>query len=586
MPGFTPTSSGLPPRHGDFPTLLQALDYAARGESGFDFYSVRGELAAALPYRRLRERAVGLAHRLAARDLGPGGRVAVVASTGPEFVEAFFACQYAGLVPAPLPMPQAFGGRAGYVAHVRRLMTGARAKALLAPAELVDWLRPLAVELGLSLCCTVAELGEDEDLVRSLPTVRPGDVAYLQFSSGSTRFPVGVAVLHQALMANIAGILGHGLQVRPGDRAVSWLPFYHDMGLVGFLLSPLAGQISVDFLATADFARRPMLWLSMISRARATISYSPSFGYDLCTRRGGRLAAGLDLSCWRIAGIGGDMIRPAVLAGFAEAFGACGFDRRAFLPSYGMAEATLAISFAPVGRGIETDTIDLDRLEQEDVAVPPRDPHGRSRSVVLCGRALPGHEIRICGPGDPDGSPGGPAGVADGLPERRVGRVLVRGPSLMRGYDGRPDDTAAVLSADGWLDTGDLGYLLDGTLVITGRAKDLIIINGRNIWPQDLEWTIEQSLPAIRTGNVAAFSVDEDGQEVLILAAEASAPADGTASSTLTAAIADTVRAQHGIDGRVVLLLPGTLPYTSSGKLSRSAARQRYLAGSLAAVPA
>ena len=382
-----------------------------------------------------------------------------------------------------------------------------------------------------------------------------------------------MVVLHQALMANIAGILGHGLQVRPGDRAVSWLPFYHDMGLVGFLLSPLAGQISVDFLATADFARRPMLWLSMISARRATISYSPSFGYDLCTRRQGRAAATeLDLSCWRIAGIGGDMIRPGVLAAFAAAFEACGFPAGAFVPSYGMAEATLAISFAPLGHGIETDIVDLDRLEQEDVAAAPRDPTGRARSVVLCGRALPGHEIRISGPG------------GHGLPERRVGRVLVRGPSLMRGYDRRPEDTAAVLSEDGWLDTGDLGYLLAGALVITGRAKDLIIINGRNIWPQDLEWTIEQSLPEIRTGNVAAFSVDEGGQEVLILAAEASSASDRAASSTLTAAIADTVRAQHGLDGRVVLLPPGTLPYTSSGKLSRSTTRQRYLAGSLAAV--
>ncbi len=584
MPGFTPTSSGLPPRNGDFPTLIEALDYAADGDSGLDFYSVRGELAAMLPYRRLRETAVGLARRLVARGLGPGRRVAVVASTGPEFVEAFFACQYAGLVPAPLPLPQAFGGRAGYVAHVRRLMEGAEAAALVAPAGLIDWLRPLSAELGLRLCCTVAELGEDAAPdAATLPAVAAGDVAYLQFSSGSTRFPIGVVVLHRALMANIAGILSHGLQVRPGDRAVSWLPFYHDMGLVGFLLSPLAGQISVDYLATADFARRPTLWLSMISQRRATISYSPSFGYDLCTRRQGRTAMPeIDLSSWRIAGIGGDMIRPGVLAGFASAFAACGFAPAAFLPSYGMAEATLAISFAAVGRGIETDTVDLDRLEQEDVAAAPRgtdgDARGRTRTVVLCGRALPGHEIRICDP---------VRGTdARSLPDRRVGRVLVRGPSLMRGYDGRPEETEAVLSGEGWLDTGDLGYLLDGALAITGRAKDLIIINGRNIWPQDLEWTIEQAFPEIRTGNVAAFSVDEHGQEVLILAAE-SAPSDRAAGSALAAAIADTVRAQHGLDGRVVLLPPGTLPYTSSGKLSRSAARQSYLVGSLAvAIPA
>ena len=313
-------------------------------------------------------------------------------------------------------------------------------------------------------------------------------------------------------MANASATLIHGLQIRPGDRAISWLPLYHDMGLVGFLIGPMAAQTTVDLLATQDFARRPLLWLSLIAEHRCTIAYSPSFGYDLCVRRARTAQAmELDLSCWRIAGIGGDMIRPAVLNGFAEAFAAHGFQATSFLPSYGMAEATLAISFAPVGRGIEIDTVDLDRLEQDGVAVPPSDAGQRARTVVLCGSPLPLHEVEVRGP---DG-----AAVAD----RTVGRIAARGPSLMRGYDGRPAETSAVLSADGWLDTGDLGYWLRGALVITGRAKDLIIINGRNIWPQDLEWTIEQSVPEVRTGNVAAFSVEEDGQEVLILAAEARA---------------------------------------------------------------
>jgi len=575
MLGCTPTSSGLSPCNGDFPTLLEALDYAAQGDTGLDFYSVRGELTAALSYGVLRDEALGLARRLLGCGLAPAERVAIIAETHPDFVRAFFACQHAGLVPAPLPLPQAFGGRATYEAHIRRLVVEARATALLGPAALIDWLRPLAAELGLRLCSTVAELADIVPSTAPLPSTGPDDVAYLQFSSGSTRFPIGVVVLHRALMANVAGILSHGLEVRPGDRAVSWLPFYHDMGLVGFLLSPMAGQISVDFLATADFARRPQLWLSLISRNRATISYSPSFGYDLCTRRERQASAlELDLSCWRIAGIGGDMIRPAVLAGFVDAFAPHGFSAGSFVASYGMAEATLAISFAPIGRGIETDIIDLDRLEQEDIAAAPTNPDSRTRTVVLCGRPLPGHEIEFR------------SEAGEALPARQVGRIFVRGPSLMLGYDRRSEETSAVLSRTGWLDTGDLGYGLDGALVITGRAKDLIIINGRNIWPQDLEWTIE-TLPEVRTGNVAAFSIDENGREVLILAAEARSLSDQTTSETLTTAIADTIRAQHGLDGRVVLLQPGTLPYTSSGKLSRSAVRQRYLAGSLAAaIPA
>ncbi len=566
----TPTLSGIPQRRGDFATSLDALDYAAQGESGLNFYSVKGELTCALPYRELRRAARSLAVRLLGSGLVAGQRVAIVAGTQPEFVITFFGCQYAGLVPIPLPLPTVFGGRAAYLAHIKRMIVEAKAAALFAPASLIDWLSPLAEEAGLRVCGAFGGLSE-ESSDQELPAVGQNAIAYLQFSSGSTRFPLGVVVHHRALMANASATLSHGLQVRPGDRAISWLPLYHDMGLVGFLITPMAGQITVDLLATQDFARRPLLWLSLISERRCTISYSPSFGYDLCVRRA-RMAQGLtlDLSSWRIAGIGGDMIRPAVLTGFADTFAAYGFRATTFLPSYGMAEATLAISFAPIGRGIETDTVHLDRLEQEGVAVIPSSPGQRARTVVLCGSPLPLHEVEIRGE---DGR---------ALPDRKVGRILARGPSVMRGYDGRTAETGAVLSADGWLDTGDLGYWLNGALVITGRAKDLIIINGRNIWPQDLEWTIEQAVPEVRTGDIAAFSVEEDGQEVLILAAEARATSERGARETLVATIGDTLRAQHGLDGRVVLLPINTLPYTSSGKLSRSATRLRYLAGRLA----
>ena len=570
MPGPTPTASGLNQRKGDFPTLPDALDYAAGGETGLNFFSVRGELTEALSYRALRDEALELGRRLLGLGMRPGERVAIVAETDPNFVRMFCACQYAGLTPVPMPLPFAFGGREAYVAHVRRLTETSRATALFAPAVLVGWLSGVAAELKLRVCGTVAELAAAPRVDAALPAVGADDTAYLQFSSGSTRFPIGVVVRQKALMANAGAILSHGLRIRPDDRAVSWLPFYHDMGLVGFLLSPLAAQVTVDLFATQDFARRPQLWLSLISARRGTISYSPSFGYDLCTRRERSISqTGLDLSCWRIAGVGGDMIRPAVLSRFSSSFSACGFRAEACLPSYGMAEATLAISFAPLGRGIETDTIDLDRLEQDAVAVLPQDARARSRTVVLCGAPLPGHEIEIR---DADGTV---------LADRRIGRIFARGDSVMQGYDGRPDETQAILSPDGWLETGDLGYRLDGTLVVTGRAKDLIIINGRNIWPQDLEWSVERSIPEVRTGDVAAFSIEEDGQEVLILAVEARGIADPAAGQRLAEEVGDTVRASHGLDGRVVLVAPGSLPYTSSGKLSRFVMRQRYLAEAL-----
>nr|WP_321986715.1 fatty acyl-AMP ligase [uncultured Lichenicoccus sp.] len=570
MSGPTPTHSGLDQLPGEFLTLTDALDYAADGETGLNFYGIRGELAASLPYRSLRAEAMTLGRGLLALGLRPGERVAIIAETHPDFVRVFFACQYAGLVPAPLPMPFVFGGRETYTAHIQRLVEEARAVALFVPEALRDWFTTAG---RVRLCGTLADLPAHPARDIVLPTVAPDQTAYLQFSSGSTRFPIGVVVQQKALMANASAILRHGLRIAPDDRAVSWLPLYHDMGLVGFLLSPLAGQVSVDLLATQDFVRRPQLWLSLISSGRATISYSPSFGYELCTRRERAInKAELDLSSWRIAGIGGDMIRPASLTKFARTFAAYGYRADAFLPSYGMAEATLAISFAPVGRGIETDTVDLDCLEQDGLARAPLGPDARARTLVLCGTSLPGHEIEIR---DADGTM---------LGNRRVGRIFARGASVMQGYDRRPADTKAILSADGWLETGDLGYRLGDTLVLTGRAKDLIIINGRNIWPQDLEWSIEHSVPGIRTGDVAAFSIELDGQETLVVAVEARGVAEPADSQRLAQAVGDAIRSGHGLDCRVVLVAPGSLPYTSSGKLSRSSVRQRYLADRLPAV--
>ena len=290
--GPTPTEGGTPRRFGDFDTLADALDYAADGETGLNFYNGKGELAVALPYRTLRADALSLARRLLRAGLARGDRVAIVAETHPDVVAAFCACQYAGLVPALLPLPPAFGGKDVYVEHIRRLVRAARASALFVPRPLVDWLAASAREAGLKAFGSVAELPPEapDDRAPLLPS-RPDDVAYLQFSSGSTRFPTGVAVRQRALMSNVESILRHGLQARPDDRAVSWLPLYHDMGLVGFLLAPLAGQVSVDLLPSPEFARRPHLWLRLLSANRGTLSYSPSFGYELCVRRGRAAAA-------------------------------------------------------------------------------------------------------------------------------------------------------------------------------------------------------------------------------------------------------------------------------------------------------
>jgi len=569
MQSPTPSSSGLPHyRLADFATLPEALDYAAQGETGLNFYSGKGQLTEQLSYRQLRQQSLSLAQQLLACGLQTGDRVALIADTDGDFARGFFACQYAGLVPTALPLPAAFGGREAYVAHIRRMLEIADASAAFAPVALAEWLSQAADGMGLKqvgTLCTLAPAREQ----KPLPAVQEDDFCYLQFSSGSTRFPLGVAVTQRALMANVRGIARDGLGIGPEDRCSSWLPLYHDMGLVGFLLTPLVCQISVDMFATRDFARRPLLWLELITRNRATLSYSPTFGYELCARRAQTASIDhLDLGSWRGAGIGGDMVRPEPLAAFAERFASKGFKATAFVPSYGMAETALALSFAPVGQGIRYDTLNTDRLECDQLAITAEKGTGRTRDFVLCGPPLPLHDVEVR---DESGRV---------LGKRQVGRLYARGPSLMHSYFGQPQATSDVLSEDGWLDTGDLGYFNGEQIVVTGRAKDLIIINGRNIWPQDLEWTAEHEVSALRSGDVAAIAVDDGGNERVVILVE-HRPVTDEVSEALRKEIAGLLRLRHGVDTDVVIVPPKALPRTSSGKLSRAKSKALYLQGQM-----
>ena len=573
----TPTAPERRTRPGDFSTIAEALDYAAGQRTGINLYSLRGEPAEILPYSQLCEQSRDLAGRLLALGLRPGDRVALAADSDGDFLRAFFACQFAGLAPAPLPLPAPFGGKEAYVAHVRRMLVSAGARAAFAPAALAEWFSQASEGLGLTLTGAVADLPVAR--AEALPDIDPHGLCYLQFSSGSTRFPLGVAVTHAALMANLGAIGREGLSIAADDRTNSWLPLYHDMGLVGMLLTSVAFQVTLDLLPTGAFVRRPKLWLDLISRYGGSISYAPTFGYDLAARRAGASASeGLDLATWRVAGLGGDMIRPEPLRAFAAAYGPAGFDPRAFVASYGMAEATLALTLAPVGQGLRTDIADVDGLERRAHAGPPAGTAARTREFALCGEALAGHRLEVRDA----------AGAS--LPERRVGRIFAAGPSLMRSYFGEPEESARVLSADGWLDTGDLGYALDGQIVITGRAKDLIIVNGRNIWPQDLEWTAEQEIAVLRSGDVAVFSVPGDADEERVVALVQCRTSDSRARDALRDEVANLIRVRHGLEARVAPVPPHGLPQTSSGKLSRSRAKSLYLSGAfdtaVASVPA
>jgi fatty-acyl-CoA synthase len=557
----------LPQRLGGFSTLAEGLDYAARGVTGFNFYSPRGSLQHVLPYAELRRRAHATARKLLSLGLKRGDRLAVVAETGPEFMIVFFACQYAGVIPCPMPYSMYIGGKDAYVDRVAGMLRAARACAVIASDEMVATIREGAGRADVGRVLTHSELAALPEAAVRLKPFRPDEDAYIQYSSGSTSNPKGVLITQKAIVANTKAIL-EGLKISPLDRAFSWLPLYHDMGLVGFCLSPMMGQATVDYLATTAFARRPALWLKLMSDNGSTVCYSPSFGYDLAARRVNGEAVTLDLTRWRVAGIGGDMVRADVLSHFSATLAV----PDAFAPSYGMAETTLAISLADVDKPIRIDTVDRAELKTSGQAVPATASEA-ARSFVVCGRPIGGSEVEIR---TDSGSLAG---------ERSVGRIFVRSPSLMAGYFQNAEATGAAFDANGFLDTGDMGYWLDGEIVITGRAKDLILHNGRNIWPQDIEWAAERVEP-LRDGDVAAFACEgEDGEDDVVVLVQCRL-ADPEAIAALRHEVSAVIHHSAGIECRVVMVPPKSLPFTSSGKLSRAGAKLKYLSGEITEVTA
>jgi fatty-acyl-CoA synthase len=562
----TPNDCPLPRRRADFATLNEAIDYAARSAKGLNFHDMRGTLERPYPYAELRVDALAMAYRLIAAGIGKDDRVALVAQTGPEFAALFCACVYAGAWPVPLPLPTTFGGKENYIEQLGAQLASCDPKLLLYPEEIAELGAAAARQQG-----CIGESWEDFALrpapEAALPQAKPHDICYLQYSSGSTRFPTGVAVTHEALLHNLAGH-AEGVHLGTNDRVVSWLPWYHDMGLVGCLLSPIANQVSCDYLRTEHFARRPLAWLDLISRnAGNTLSYSPTFGYDICARRissQSHVSERFDLSRWRTAGNGADMIRPDVMQAFVNAFAPAGFKASAFTPSYGLAEATLAVTVMPPGEGIRVELVEEERLSGR-----PRDLErpARYRAIVNCGKALPGMEIEIRGEN------------GQARRDHQIGKVWCRGKSVMHSYFRNEDATRDCL-VDGWLDTGDMGYMAGGYLFIVGRAKDMIIINGKNHWPQDIEWAVEQ-LPGFNHGDIAAFAVETDTGEEAPAVLVHCRVSDPDERIKLRDQIADKVRSVTGMACVVELVPPRTLPRTSSGKLSRAKAKRLYLAGEI-----
>ena len=563
----TPNEDSLERRFSDFGTFGEALDYAATGARGLNFHDARGNLTRVYPFSELRTDALAVARRLVAQGVKPEDRIALIAETGVEFAALFCGTIYAGAWPVPLPLPTSFGGKDNYIEQLVVQLNSSDPSILFYPGEIADMAGAAAARQGCAGIAFDDFLGQPAPEGVALPQARPDEICYLQYSSGSTRFPHGVAVTHEALLNNLAGH-GHGMKLIQSDRCVSWLPWYHDMGLVGCFLSPIANQVSADYLKTEDFARRPLAWLDMISRnPGTTLSYSPTFGYDICARRissQSHVAERFDLSRWRIAGNGADMIRPDVMQGFVNAFAEAGFKAAAFLPSYGLAEATLAVTIMPPGEGIRVELVEEERLSgcPRDLSRP-----ARYRAIVNCGKPVRDMVVEIRGE----------RGL--GLADHHIGKVWCKGPSVMHSYFRDPESTDACL-VDGWLDTGDMGYMADGYLFIVGRAKDMIIINGKNHWPQDIEWAVEQ-LPGFHQGDIAAFSVQSDNGEEVPAVLVHCRVSDPLERKKLHDQIKDKVRSITGMNCVVELVPPRTLPRTSSGKLSRAKARNLYLAGEI-----
>lgn len=562
----TPTHNTLAQQLAGFDSLTNALEYAAQGMTGYNFYDAKGNLRSVLPYNLLRDNARDLAKRLLGFNLARGSRVAIIADTSPEFIELFFACRYAGLVPFAMPVPVNLGSHGIYVQQLKGMLESSQASLAFANIDYVNFLKEAAEKTAhLKWAGTPLQLRGLPAIAGTLQPNSPDEVAYLQFTSGSTRMPRGVVITEHALMCNLQGIVRNGLEIRPGDRSASWLPFYHDMGLVGLVLAPMVTQLSVDYLATRDFAIRPLQWLRLISRNRCTVAFSQPFGLKLCTMRVRESdLKDLDLSCWRAAGIGAEMIRPDTLRNFAEKFSTAGFNDRAFLPCYGLAESTLAVTFSKIGNGFSSIQIDNKTLIDKRKASRSQAKGRKYNEFVNCGRPLPEHTVKIV---DENGQH---------LEEGMVGSVLVQGASIMTGYYNNPEETQKALKPGNWLDTGDIGFLYEGDLYITGRRTDVIIVNGRNIRAQDIEELAEQQ-PEIRSREASAFGVnDADGTTTIVLVIECRITSL-TERHSLIKRLQQLVYMAFGVNCIVELVPPHTLPRTSSGKLSRFAARQGYI---------
>jgi len=544
-------------------SVVSRLETAAERSGTVTFVgSAAGGAGASDPveWARLHDEARGIAAALQARAVGPGVHVGILGPTTRALVTTIQATFLAGGTVVALPLPMRLGSIEDFVEQTGRRIANADTAIVVVDPDLAPFLAPPATRS--------APIVLLDDLVRDgaragagawrRPPDDPERLAILQFTSGSTAAPKGVMLPDRCVGANIDAIIA-GAGISDADRAVSWLPLYHDMGLIGLLMTPMLTGFELVLSAPQDFLATPASWLQLISEYRGTITAGPNFSYALAARAL-RRAGALDLSSWRLALNGAETVDPTAVEAFCAAAAPHGFDARAAYPVFGMAEATLGVTFPEVGEGLTVDTVDRHALEHDRVAVPVAD-RDTGRRLAFLGRPLPGFELRIVDPR---------TGRARG--EREVGELELRGPSVTPGYYRNPEATAATF-VDGWLRTGDLAYVVDGRLVVCGRLKDMIIVGGRNVFPEDVE-RAAAAVDGVRAGNVIAFGSDRRrGREAIVVVAETKSDDPHLVHDSVIDLVCDAVGVPP-VD--VVLVRPGTLPKTSSGKLQRSLCRDRY----------
>lgn len=569
-------------------TLVDLLERASGvPETGLRFLD-RRERATFLTWGELHGVSQQVAAHLRALGVEPGDRVALIFSTGPEFFHAFFGILLAGAVPVPLYPPVRLGRLDEYHRRTAAMLAAASARLVLAEGRVrrllgktVEQARALGhLPLG---CIDLSRLASTGRIAEAAPPPTAADLALVQFSSGTTVDPKPVALSHRAVLAQVLALNSHWPdEANLRHTGVSWLPLYHDMGLIGCVFPALERPSVLTLIGPEHFVRRPALWLRAISEHRASVSVAPNFAYGLCVEKiRDEEMEGVDLSSWRVALNGAEPVSGDVLRAFQHRFARWGFRPEALTPVYGLSEATLAVTFSRLDRPFLAQRFDREALARGWAVVCEKGADGEGREMISVGRPLPGTRVRIVDPG---------ASARESL-EGKVGRVQVSGPSVMEGYLDRPEATARALK-DGWLDTGDLGFLHRGELYLTGRAKDVVILRGRNYSPSDLEQAVE-GLPGLRTGCVVAVSRAVEGKtatsvstasstEKLWLFVEVRQDATAEERAALPERCAEALLTHCSLSpDSVVVLDPGTLPRTSSGKLRRSTTLDRHLAGEL-----